>query len=155
MFISEALGTNEAEHLTIGGADTVEIAEKFGTPAYVMDEALIRKNCRLYLDSIKKACGDNGIALYASKAFSCKYMYKLALEEGLGVDTVSGGEIYTALSAGFPAEKIYFHGNNKTEAELIFALEHNVGRIVVDNRYELEMLNRLAGERGKTQKTTR
>ena len=133
MFISESLGVNEKGHLTIGGADTVDIANTFGTPAYVMDEALIRKNCRLYLNSIKKACGSKGLALYASKAFSCVYICRLAAEEGMGLDVVSGGEIYTAVKADFPMERVYFHGNNKTADEIEFALKNNVGRFVVDN----------------------
>ena len=152
MLISEALGINEKEHLTIGGVDTVEIAEKFGTPAYVMDEALIRKNCRLYLDSIKKSCGENGLALYASKAFSCIYILKVAAEEGMGLDVVSGGELYTAHKADFPMERVYFHGNNKTISELDMALRFGVGHIVVDNKYELENLNQLASEQNKIAK---
>lgn len=149
MFISESLGVNEKGHLTIGGADTVDIANTFGTPAYVMDEALIRKNCRLYLNSIKKACGSKGLALYASKAFSCVYICRLAAEEGMGLDVVSGGEIYTAVKADFPMERVYFHGNNKTADEIEFALKNNVGRFVVDNKYELELLNQLAGQQCK------
>lgn len=149
MFISESLGVNEKGHLTIGGADTVDIANMFGTPAYVMDEALIRKNCRLYLNSIKKACGSKGLALYASKAFSCVYICRLAAEEGMGLDVVSGGEIYTAVKADFPMERVYFHGNNKTADEIEFALKNNVGRFVVDNKYELELLNQLAGQQYK------
>lgn len=149
MFISESLGVNEKGHLTIGGADTVEIANTFGTPAYVMDEALIRQNCRLYLNSIQKACGAKGLALYASKAFSCVYICRLAAEEGMGLDVVSGGEIYTAVKADFPMERVYFHGNNKTADEIEFALKNNVGRFVVDNKYELELLNRLAEKHHK------
>jgi len=152
MLISEALGINNDGHLTIGGIDTVKIAEEYGTPVYVMDEALIRKNCRLYMDSIKNACGENGIALYASKAFSCIYILKIAAQEGMGLDVVSGGELYTAHKAGFPMERIYFHGNNKTVQELDMALELGVGHIVVDNKYELENLNRLAGDKNKIAK---
>ena len=152
MLISEALGINENGHLTIGGVDTVEIVKEFGTPTYVMDEALIRKNCRLYLDSIKKACGDNGLTLYASKAFSCVYILKVAAEEGMGLDVVSGGELYTAHKADFPMERVYFHGNNKTESELDMAISFGVGHIVVDNKYELETLNRLAEKKNKTMK---
>ena len=94
--------------------------------------------------------GGNGLALYASKALSCKVIYRIAKEEGMGVDVVSGGELYTALSAGFPAEKIYFHGNNKTEDEIAMAIDRGVGRIVVDNIFELETLNRMAGEKNRT-----
>lgn len=149
MLVSEALGINEQGHLTIGGVDAVEIAKEYGTPVYVMDEALIRKNCRLYLNSIRKACGGKGLALYASKAFSCAYVLKVAKEEGMGLDVVSGGELYTAIKADFPAEKIYFHGNNKTPEELKMAVDYGVGRYVVDNKYELELLNKIAQEAGK------
>ena len=89
------------------------------------------------------------MALYASKAFCCKEMCRIAAEEGIGLDVVSLGELYTALSAGFPAEKIYFHGNNKSAEELEYALENSVGCIVVDNTEELENLNALAGRMGK------
>lgn len=142
--ISESLGINNENHLTIGGVDCVDIVKEFGTPVYVMDEALIRKNCRTYLDSIKKACGDNGLALYASKAFSCIYSCKIAAEEGMGLDVVSGGELYTAHKANFPMDKVYFHGNNKTIDELKMALDFGVGQFIVDNVFELENLNTLA-----------
>lgn len=150
MFVSKNLDINEKSHLTIAGRDTVELAQKYGTPLYVMDEDLIRENCRLYRTSIDRYYDGNGLVLYASKAFCSLAMCKIVAEEGLGLDVVSGGELHTAIRAGFPAEKIYFHGNNKTEKELILALHHNVGRIVVDNRSELALLNRLAREAGKT-----
>lgn len=148
--ISECLAVNQNGHLTIGGMDTVELAEKFGTPLYVMDEGLIRKYCRIYQDALHKYYDGNGLALYASKAFSCKAVYRLANEEGMGVDVVSGGELYTALKAGFPMEKVYFHGNNKTPEELRMALENGVGRIVVDNHEELRLLSVMAKEMGVT-----
>jgi diaminopimelate decarboxylase len=148
--ISECLGVNKAGHLTIGGMDTVEIAKKYGTPLYVMDEDLIRKYCRMYQDALDKYYNGNGLALYASKAFCCVAACRIAAEEGMGLDVVSGGEIYTALKAGFPMEHVYFHGNNKTEDELVLALDSGVGRIVVDNADELNTLSRLAGERNKT-----
>ncbi|MGI6030576.1 MAG: diaminopimelate decarboxylase [Eubacteriales bacterium] len=144
--ISECLGINEQKHLTIGGMDTVQLAQQYGTPLYVMDEDLIRKYCRIYKNALDTYYNGNGLALYASKAFSCKYIYQVAKEEGLGVDVVSGGELYTALKAGFPMEKVYFHGNNKTQDELKMALENGVGRIVVDNAEELQRLSELANE---------
>ena len=150
MFVSENLAVNDKNHLTISGVDTVELAKNYGTPLYVMDEDLIRKNCRLYKSSIDNFYSGNGLVLYASKAFSSLAIYKIVNEEGLGIDVVSGGELYTALKAGFPAEKIYFHGNNKTNDELKMALENKVGRIVVDNESELLRLNTLAGSLGKT-----
>ena len=147
-FVMDCLSVNEKGHLQMSGCDLVEAAEQFGTPAYVLDEATVRKNCRSYVDSIKEYYGGNGLALYASKALSCKYMYRLIDEEGMGADVVSGGEIYTALSAGFPAEKLYFHGNNKTPDELEYAIKNGVGRIVADNRTELERINEIAGGLG-------
>ena len=136
--------------LYFGGADTVELAKQYGTPLYVFDEQLIREACRDFKNSIKNYYDGNGMVLYASKAFSCKEMYRIANEEGIGVDTVSGGEIYTALSAGFPAENIFFHGNNKTDAELRYAVENGVGHIVIDDFGEIQRLNKIAGELGKT-----
>ena len=150
MFLSESLGFNEKGNLTIGGLDTVDLVNEYKTPLYVMDEALIRKNCRLYLDSLKKACGeDGGLALYASKAFSCVSVLKIAAEEGMGLDVVSGGELYTAKTAGFPMDRIYFHGNNKTYDEIEFALTENIGRFVADNLGEIEDINEIAGKQGK------
>lgn len=143
-FMMNGLNVGDNGTLQLGGYDLKKVAEEFGTPAYVMDENTIRNNCRAYKTSIDKYYTGYGLALYASKALSCKYLYKIANEEGMGVDVVSGGELYTAISAGFPSDKIYFHGNNKTNAELEYALKCKVGRIVVDNPYELEMLNQLA-----------
>ncbi len=149
MFVSDCLNVNEKNHLTIGGADTLELAKKFGTPVIVYDENEIRKNCRAFVSSIEDNYGGNGLVLYASKAFSCKEMYRLVNSENMGVDVVSGGELYTALSTGFPAEKIYFHGNNKKYDEIKYAVDSGVGRIVVDNLTELETLNKIACEKGK------
>ena len=149
MFVSDCLKVNEKNHLTIGGADTLELAKKFGTPVIVYDENEIRKNCRAFVSSIEDNYGGNGLVLYASKAFSCKEMYRLVNSENMGVDVVSGGELYTALSTGFPAEKIYFHGNNKKYDEIEYAVDSGVGRIVVDNLTELENLNKIACEKGK------
>ncbi len=149
-FVMDCLDINENGNLQMGGCDLVKVAEEFKTPLYVMDEATIRKHCRVYLKAMEDYYDGHGRVLYASKALSCKAIYRIMKEEGMGVDVVSGGELYTALQAGFPAEHIYFHGNNKTEDELILALENGVGRIIVDNIFELNTLNRLAGERGLT-----
>ncbi len=143
-------GVNEHGHLTIGGMDTVSLAAKYGTPLYVMDEDAIRANCRALKHSLDLHYSEHGMVLYASKAFCCKRIYQIVDEEGLGADVVSGGELYTALEAGFPARKIYFHGNNKTADELSMALEAGVGRIVVDNIAELELLSALAKAAEKT-----
>lgn len=150
MFVSDCISINEKGHLTIGSADTVELAREFGTPAYIFDENEIRGNLRAFRDSVEKYYGGNGLVCYASKAFSCKEIYRICMQEGTGVDVVSGGELYTALSVGFPADKIVFHGNNKTPDELAMAVENGVGRIVVDNLTELETLNGIASASGKT-----
>ncbi|MGN0642948.1 MAG: diaminopimelate decarboxylase [Huintestinicola sp.] len=150
MLVSKNLSVNEEGHLTAGGVDTVSLAKQYGTPLYVMDEDLIREHCRSFKGSMDKYYGGAGLVCYASKAFCCKAMCKIMLEEGLGLDVVSEGELYTALSVGFPPEKLCFHGNNKTDEEIAYALENNVGRIIVDNIYELNRLNELAEKTGKT-----
>ncbi len=148
--LTEKYSVNSKGHLTLGGIDAVELAEQWGTPLYVFDEDDIRKNCREYADAFKKYYSGNALVLYASKAFSCKEMYRIVSAEGLGTDVVSAGELYTAVSAGFDTSKIYFHGNNKTADELSYALDCGIGRIVVDNITELELLNDIAGQKGKT-----
>lgn len=150
MFVSDSLDINERGHLTVDGADTVELAGEYGTPLIVYSENGIRKNCRAFVNSIDEYYNGNGRVLYASKAFSCLEMYRIAKDEKMGVDVVSGGEIYTALKAGFPADRIYFHGNNKSYDELKYALEVGVGRIIVDNPDELALLSEIAKETGTT-----
>ena len=144
MFVSENLAVNQNGNLTIGGVDTVELAKNYGTPLYVMDEQMIRKNLRRFHESMQKFYGGRGLVCYASKAFSCMEMCRIVASEGDGLDVVSVGELYTALKAGFPAEKIGFHGNNKTDEELKFAVENNVGHIIVDNISELHRLENIA-----------
>lgn len=134
---------NEQGHLEIGGCDTVELANEFGTPLYIMDEAHIRDICRQYYSSFVEGM-ENVEVIYASKAFSTLAMCRIIAEEGLGLDVVSGGELYTALQADFPTARIYFHGNNKSREELAMALNAGVGRIVVDNFHEMSILNELA-----------
>ena len=148
MFVSKNLNVNENGHLTISGVDTVEIAKNYGTPLYVMDEDLIREHCRTFKSSIEKYYNGDGMACYASKAFSCKAMCKIIKEEGLGLDVVSEGELYTAESINFPMDRVCFHGNNKTDSELRYAVEKKVGRIIVDNIYELERLDKIAADAG-------
>jgi len=149
MFVSENLGLNESGHLTIGGLDTVALAKEYGTPLYVMDEAQIRLHCAQFRESMEKYYGGRGLVCYASKAFCCKAMCRVMNEEGMGLDVVSIGELYTAVQSGFPTERICFHGNNKTNDELRYAIEVGVGRVIVDNFPELARLNQLAGEAGK------
>ena len=139
---------NRLGHLEIGGVDTVRLAEKYGTPLYVYDVALIRKRARSFKRAFEKA-GITAQVAYASKAFSTVAMVQLADEEGLSLDVVSGGELFTAISGGFPTEKIHFHGNNKSREELEMAIDQNVGCIVVDNFYELEMLGEICKEKNK------
>jgi diaminopimelate decarboxylase len=134
---------NEQGHLEIGGCDAVELAKQFGTPLYIMDEAHIRNICRQYHSSFVEGL-KNAEVIYASKAFSTLAMCRIIDEEGLGLDVVSGGELYTALQANFPPARIYFHGNNKSREELEMAIKAGVGRIVVDNFYELSILDELA-----------
>lgn len=149
MLISKCLGVNREGHLTIGECDTVSLAKDYGTPLYVMDEETIRTNARSYRDSMNRYYNCKGKVLYASKAFCCKEMCRIAREEGMGLDIVSGGELFTALKAGFDPKDIFFHGNNKTRQEIVYALECGVGRFVADNLSELEMLDSLAGKLGK------
>lgn len=150
MFVSECLDVNEAGHLTIGGCDTVDLVHQYGTPLYVMDETQIRAHCRAFVQSMKENYDGHGRVLFASKAFCCKEMCRIIASEDMGLDVVSGGELYTALSAGFPADRIYFHGNNKTDQEIKTALEAGIARFIVDNFPELETIERIAAAMGKT-----
>ncbi|MCD7730785.1 MAG: diaminopimelate decarboxylase [Oscillospiraceae bacterium] len=150
MFVSENLNVNEKGHLAVGDIDTVELAKQYGTPLYVMDEDLIRKACRRFKKSIDSYYGGEGLVCYASKAFCCKAVCRIMKEEGIGLDVVSGGELFTAASVDFPMENVCFHGNNKTDEELALAVEKKVGRIVVDNIFELERLNKIAEKSGVT-----
>ena len=149
MYVSDHLQINEQGNLSIGGCDTVQLAEQFGTPLYVMDENQIRSNCRSYQSSFEKHYRGRGMTVYASKAFNCKAICRIIEEEGLGLDVASGGELYTAIQAGFPAERIHFHGNNKTEQEIRLALDYEIGHFIADNLTELQTIDRLAKEAGK------
>ncbi|MFB7142086.1 diaminopimelate decarboxylase [Gottfriedia sp. NPDC056225] len=139
---------NNGGHLEIGGCDTVELAKNYGTPLYIYDEALIESKCREFLEALKDTGMKYQVA-YASKAFLCVEQARLIEREGLCLDVVSGGELYTALQAGYPAEKIHFHGNNKTIEEIEEALNAKIGCFVVDNFFELEVLQALAEQRGE------
>ena len=112
----KTLCTNEKNHLCIGGADAISLVEKFGSPLYVMDEDYVRAVCRSFFKALNENYGKGSIS-YASKAFCTQAIYKIVASEGLSADVVSAGEMYTALSAGFDPEKLYFHGNNKLESE--------------------------------------
>lgn len=139
---------NEKGHLEIGGLDTVELAEQYGTPLYIYDVEMIRKNCRSFVDTFKKLNVKAKVS-YASKAFSSIAILQVIEEEGLGLDVVSDGELYTAIKANFPPEKIQFHGNNKSIEELEMAIDYNVGTIIIDNFYEIQLLDQLTKEKNK------
>jgi diaminopimelate decarboxylase len=136
--------------LAVGGCDLAELVAEFGSPLYVFDEADFRATCREFRREFESRWAGVRVA-YAAKAFLCRGLARILQEEGLGMDVVSAGELAVARAAGFPAERMYFHGNNKLPAELAAALEERIGHVVVDNFHELELLDRLAGERGAVQ----
>ena len=138
--------------LLFAGQNVCDLADRYGTPLYLMDEERIRENCRMYQNAFRSAFGDAALPLYAGKACSFKQMYRIAAEEGMGIDAVSCGEIHTALETGFPADKIWFHGDAKTDEDIRYALDKGVGCFIVDGFEELEALNREAGRRGVRQK---
>jgi diaminopimelate decarboxylase len=139
---------NATGHLEIGGVDTVELARRFGTPLYVFDEAEIRRRCRAVRAAFQREYPD-ALPIYASKAYLDPSVARIVAEEGLGLDVVSGGEIGVAQRAGFPLERAYFHGNNKQREELELALDAGVGHIVIDNFYEIELLEQVAAAKGR------
>ncbi|MBP3633203.1 MAG: diaminopimelate decarboxylase [Oscillospiraceae bacterium] len=149
--LSSNLTVGENGHLYFGGQDTVELAKQYGTPLYVMDEIRIRENMRMYLRAFEEHFGEGSRPLYASKANSFKRMYEIAKEEGMGIDVVSSGEIYTAIRAGFPLENAYFHSNNKTDWDIAYAIDNGIGYFVVDNREEVDAINAIAGKKDKKQ----
>lgn len=149
--ICDNLSVNEAGHLAFADYDTVELAQKYGTPLYLMDETRIRHNIRTYKQAMADYLPAGSIPEFASKAFSCKRIYEILNEEGIDIDVVSTGELYTALSAGFPADRCFFHGNNKTNADIRFAMEHEVGWIVVDSFWELDAVEDIAATLGRQQ----
>jgi diaminopimelate decarboxylase len=138
---------NQNNHLEIGGCDCIELAKQYGTPLYVLDEETLRQSCRQYKQAFSSY--ENTLCLFASKAFMTQAICCILQEEGFGLDVVSGGEIYTALKAGFPMDRIYFNGNNKSEEELELAVSSGLSRITVDSFHELEQLDKTAGEKGK------
>jgi len=146
MYYYGTTAVNDKGHLEIGGVDTIELVKEFGTPVYVYDVALIRQRAR----SFREAFVNNEVKAqvsFASKAFSTVAMVQLAEEEGLSLDVVSGGELFTAAAADFPMERVHFHGNNKSREELEMALEYKIGYIVVDNFYELDLLEKICAEK--------
>lgn len=142
--ISPCLAVNEKGHLAISGSDAVELAGRYGTPLYVMSEDEIRRTCKSYVQSFQKFYGGHGCPIYASKAFSCKEICRIVTSEGMDVEVVSGGELYTALQAGVAASRIHFQGNNKSPGEIAYAIESGVGDIVVDSLSELRLVEKAA-----------
>ena len=141
--------TVENGELNISEVGVSELKAQYGTPLYVYDENMLVNQCRTFINNFKSSKFNTEV-LYASKAFSCLEVLRIASREGLGVDVVSLGEIHTAYKAGYDMKKAYFHGNNKTREELQYALEVGVGTIVIDNDYEYEMINEIVRESGNT-----
>lgn len=144
-------GHNQAGHLELDGCDVVDLVREFGTPLIIYEEKTIRDQCRRYMEAMREHTADFEV-IYASKAFSALAMAQLVLEEGLSIDVSSAGEYYVAKTAGFPSERIFFHGNNKTREELEYALDGGVGFVVVDGFQELALVEELAADRGECQK---
>ena len=150
--ICENLSVNSQGILTFAGRNPRDLINKYGSPLYVMDEFRIRRNMRVYKTALESVFGQNCDVLYASKACAFKEMYRIAKSEGIGVDVVSAGEIYTAYSVGFPMHRAHFHGNNKTSDEIELALDCKVGYFVCDHIDELDAINEIASQKGITQK---
>ena len=144
-------GMTEAGHLTLGGCDAVELAGEFGTPLYVFDEETLRGQCRAFQEAFGSRY-HNSVVAYAAKAYLGRALAGIIAQEGMSLDVVSGGELAVAASVNFPSERMYFHGNNKSEQELREALDYGVARIVVDNFHEMQLLNGIAQGRGVRQK---
>ena len=150
--ICENISRNQEGELCFADMPLSALAEKYGTPLYLYDEARVRHNCRVYLDAVREGFGPDARIMYASKAASFKQLYRIVKEEGLGVDVVSCCEIYTAVSAGFPLANAYFHSNNKTDADIDFAIKNGIGYFVVDNAEELFSIDEIAKKHGIKQK---
>ena len=138
--ICDNLTVSPSGHLLFAGQDTVELAKQYGTPLYLMDEDRIRHNCRVYTQAFRKHFGPGARPLYASKANSFKRIYEIMKEEGMGIDVVSSGEIYTALQAGYDLGQAYFHSNNKTDEDIRYSMEHGIGYFVADNVEEIKAI---------------
>lgn len=150
--ICSNISVNEKNHLCFAGFDVTKLAEEYSSPLYLYDEQLIRERCRLYKKALSENFGGASRPLYAGKAACFRYMYELMAQEEMSVDLVSAGEIYTAVMAGFPMERAYFHGSSKSDEELSFALENSVGCIVVDGMDELYALEKIADRMGVKQR---
>ncbi len=150
--ICDNISVNNQGHLTFAGFDTVDLAKKYGTPLYLMDEEKIREHIREYKKAFSEVFPIGSNPEFASKSFSCKQIYRIMAEEGMNIDVVSPGEIHTAASVGFPMEKSFFHGNNKSDSDIQFAIDNKVGYFVADSMDELYALNEIAAQNGIVQK---
>lgn len=150
--IQDCYSINDNGHLTLGGVDTVDMAKKYGTPLYLLDEDKIRRQCELYKTALAKHFPEGSMPFYASKALSFVDIYKIVKDEGIGIDIVSPGELYTAVAAGFDVTNACFHGNNKTDCDIEYGIKSGVGYIVVDSREELCAVDAIAKSLGKEQK---
>lgn len=152
MFYHDNLSVGANGRLSFCGREVQTLAEKYGTPLYLLDEEGIRRRCRIYRDAMKESFGGGSMPLFASKALCFKKMYQIIAEEGIGTDIVSSGELHTALKAGFPMEKAYFHGNNKTAFDIRYAMDSKIGYFICDNEWEILEINQEAEKRGIRQK---
>ena len=150
--ICDNISVSKEGHLLFAGQDTIELAKKYGTPVYLMDEDKIRQNCRTYKKAFEKNFGGKSAPLYASKANCFKRLYEIMIEEDMGIDVVSSGEIYTAIKAGYDLTKAYFHSNNKTDEDIAYAMDNHIGYFVADNIEEVKVVEREAQKRGIKQK---
>lgn len=150
--ICDNIKINRKGNLEFAGFDTVELAGKYGTPAYIMDENKIREKCRIYKAAMSECFGGESMPLFASKALCFKRIYEIMAEENMGIDVVSSGELFTAVKAGFPMEKAFFHGNNKTDFDITFAIEKGIGHFVCDNADELDAIDREAAKKNIKQR---
>ncbi len=150
--LSKNISVGPQGNLMFAGYNTVELAKKYGTPLYLMDEIMIRERMRTYKSALSDFFPEGSVPEYASKAFSCKRIYEIANEEGINVDVVSPGEMYTAYKAGFPMERVFFHGNNKTDSDIEFAINLGIGCFVVDSIDEIIAINSICAQKGIVQK---
>ena len=142
----------ENGHLYFAGADTVSLAEKYGTPVFLLDDSRVRARIREYKEAMQTNFGESSVPLFASKSLSFKEIYRIMAEEGIGTDIVSSGELFTAVSAGFPMERAFFHGNNKTDFDIQYAIENRIGYFIVDSMEELLLIDSYAQKAGIRQK---
>lgn len=139
-------------HLLMDGVDLVDLGREYGTPAYVMSERCLRENCRAFTEAMRRNFGERNKVAYASKALCAAFIYPILASEGVHADVVSGGELYTAVKAGFDPKNLHFHGNNKTDAELEMAVSAGIGSIIIDNYEEVARLERICAAHGRNQR---